>query len=231
MGRIKVFFRWRSEMKFVAASALLFLSSTFASFDAPSTTSIGNIAEPSSDAIRFRLDPSSSTFMVHANRAGLAWFKGKSHRIAVKDWSGEASMSLDSVSPASLVMDIKSSSLEETRDIFTAEQKAIINKELNEIVLETAKYPDITFKSTDISGKLKNGAFDVRVTGDITLHGVTRKVTIPATVTVEGNTFHAKGQFKLDRKKFGVNATEAFHGIVKVRHTLIFVFDIIGEKV
>src|SRR4051794_32738650 len=119
-------------MKFVAASALLFVSSVFASFDTQFTTSADNIIKPPADVVRFRLDPARSTFIVHANRAGLAWFKGKSHRIAAKDWTGEASMSLDSVSPASLEMDIKSASLEETRDIFTAEQKATINKELNE---------------------------------------------------------------------------------------------------
>ena len=181
--------------------------------------------------ISFRLDPSKSTFMVHADRAGLGWFKGKSHRIAVRDFSGEASMSLDAVNPASLTMDIKAASLEETGAVFTAQQKGIINKEVNELVLETAKYPDITFKSTEITGRLKNGAFQVRVTGDMTIHGVTRKVTIPATVTVDGDTFRAKGEFSINRKKFGVNATEAFHGFVKVRHTIKFVFDIIGEKV
>jgi len=182
-------------------------------------------------AVSFRLDPLKSTFMVHADRAGLGWFKGKSHRIAVKDFSGEASMSLDAVNPASLTMDIKSASLVETGAVFTDQQKATINKEVNELVLETAKYPDITFKSTDITGKMKNGAFDVRVTGDMTLHGVTRKVTIPATVTVEGDSFRAKGSFSINRKKFGVNATEAFHGFVKVRHTIKFFFDIVGQKV
>jgi polyisoprenoid-binding protein YceI len=181
--------------------------------------------------VRFRLIPDQSTFIVHANRAGLAYFKGKSHRIVPKDFDGEASMSLDSVSPASLMMNIRSASLEETDPVFTAQQKGIINKELNEIVLETAKYPEITFKSTDIQGSMKNGAFDVKVTGDITLHGVTRRITIPAIVTVNGDTFHAKGHFDLNRKKFGVKATEAFHGFVKVRHVLKFEFDIMGQKI
>ena len=179
----------------------------------------------------FRLDPLKSTFMVHADRAGLGWFKGKSHRIAVKDFSGEASMSLDAISPASLTMDIKAASLVETGAVYTGQQKSTINREVNELVLETAKYPDITFKSTEITAKMKNGAFDVRVTGDITLHGVTRKITIPATVTVDGDNFHAKGAFSINRKKFGVNATEAFHGFVKVRHTIKFFFDIAGEKI
>jgi polyisoprenoid-binding protein YceI len=183
------------------------------------------------DTVRFRIVPAQSTFIVHANRAGLAYFKGHSHRIVPKDFDGEASLSLESVSPASLTMNIRSASLEETDPVFTAEQKGIIKKELDGIVLETAKYPEITFKSTDIQGSMKNGAFDVKVTGDITLHGVTRHITIPATVTVSGDTFRAKGTFKLNRKKFGVNATTAFHGFVRVRHVLIFEFDIMGQKI
>jgi polyisoprenoid-binding protein YceI len=169
--------------------------------------------------------------MVHADRAGIAYFKGRSHRIAAKEFSGAASLSLDTVNPASLIMNIKAGSLEETSSVFNDKEKQIINGEINKIVLETAKFPDITFKSTAIDGRLENGAFRVVVRGDITLHGVTKNVAIPATVTVNGDTFEAKGEFKLDRKKFGVNATEAFHGFVKVRHTLRFVFDIIGQRV
>jgi polyisoprenoid-binding protein YceI len=185
----------------------------------------------SADILHFKLDPSKSTFICHADRTGLAYFKGHSHRVAVKDFDGEATMSLDSVQAATLTMNIRAASLEETDAVFTAQQKGIINGELNKIVLETAKYPDITFKSIGIAGSMKNGAFDVKVTGDITLHGIARRITIPATVTVDGDTFRAKGRFSLNRKHFGVKATEAFHGFVKVKHVLKFDFDIIGEKV
>ena len=187
--------------------------------------------QPSADVVRFKLDPSKSTFICHADRTGIAYFKGHSHRVAVKDFDGEATMSLDSVAAATLTMNIRAASLEETDAFFTQQQKGIINGELNNIVLETAKYPDITFRSTGITGSLKNGAFDVKVTGDIMLHGVTRHITIPATVTVNGDTFRAKGHFRLNRKDFGVKATEAFHGFVKVKHVLKFEFDIIGQKV
>src|SRR5438874_9577071 len=188
----------------------------------PEPLATTGVSTPVPVTVRFRLDASRSTFIVHANRAGLAYFKGHSHRIAAKDFNGEASLDLSSINPASLTMTIRSASLEETDPVFTADQKKTINKELNEIVLETAKFPDITFRSTDIKGSLKNGAFVVEVGGDITLHGVTRHIVIPATVTIEGDTFHAKGHFDLNRKKFGVNATQAFHGLVKVRHTLKF---------
>lgn len=190
---------------------------------------VENLALPA--VVRYRLDPSKSTFMVHANRAGLAWFKGHSHRIAAKDFSGEASLTLDALNPASLELTVNAKSLEETDPVFTPQQKGIIKKEIDELVLETEKYPEITFKSTDVKGTLKNGAFEVKIGGDLTLHGVTKHIDIPATVTINGDTLRAVGEFDLNRKKFGVNATEAFHGFVKVRHTIKFKFDIIGTRI
>jgi len=180
---------------------------------------------------RYRLDPAKSTFMVNADRAGLVWFKGHSHRIAVKDFSGEAELTLDALNPASLELTVNAASLEETDPVFTAQQKAIINKELDEIVLESAKYPEIKFKSTEINGLMDQGAFKVKIGGDLTLHGTTRHITIPAKVTLEGNSLRAVGEFEINRKNFGVNATDAFHGLVKVRHTIEFKFDIIGTRI
>jgi polyisoprenoid-binding protein YceI len=184
-----------------------------------------------SEPVRYRLDPTRSKFMVTAPRGGLAWFKGKSHYIAARDFEGEADLTLDALNPASLTITVKSASLAETGAAFTDQQKAIIKKELEEIVLETAKYPEITFKSTAVKGQMKNGAFDVEITGDLTLHGVTRPITIPASVTVNGDTIEARGEFKINRKNYNVNATNAFNGLVRVRHTLKFTFDIIGRKI
>src|SRR6185436_14044249 len=159
-----------------------------------------------SPTVRFRIDSAQSKFMVHAQRGGLAWFKGHSHDIAVRDFSGVAELALDAIDPASLEMTIRADSLEETGAVFTAEQKQIIKKELRELVLETAKYPEITFKSTDVKGELKNGQFEVKIGGNMTLHGVTKRVVIPATVTVSGDTLRARGEFKINRKDFNVNA-------------------------
>lgn len=187
-------------------------------------------AQPANPApLRFEIDAQRSKFMVQARRGGLAWFKGHDHMIAVRDFKGEAELTPDAPNPASLQMTINAASLEETSDVFTAQQKGIINKELKEIVLETAKYPEITFRSTDVQGQLKGGQFDIKITGDITLHGVTRHIVIPATVSVENGSLHAKGEFELDRSKFNVKATSAFHGMVRIKDSLKFTFDIVGR--
>ena len=183
------------------------------------------------ETVRYQIDKNQSKFMVEASRSGLAWFKGHSHHIAVREFSGEADLSLNVINPASLQMTIRADSLEETGAEFTPEQKKIINKELDEIVLESAKYPEITFKSTDVKGEFVNGAFKAEIGGEMTLHGVTRRVVIPATVTISGDSFRATGEFEIDRKKFNVNATDAFHGLVRVKHELKFTFDIAAHRI
>ncbi len=183
------------------------------------------------ETVRYQIDSSQSKFMVHALRGGLAWFKGHDHLIAVRDFSGQAELTADLVNPASLQMQIRAASLVETSDVFTPPQKGIIKKELEEIVLETAKYPDITFKSTDVQGKFNNGQFEAKIGGDMTLHGVTKHITIPARVSINGNTLRAQGEFQINRKDFKVNATNAFHGLVRVQHKLKFTFDIMAHRI
>lgn len=180
---------------------------------------------------RYRIDPAKGSFMVRAFSGGLLWFKGHDHLIAVRDFSGEVTLTPDTVTPASLQLTIKSNSLVETRDVFTEPQKQIINKELREIVLETEKYPEITFKSTKVTGERSSGGpFHARIEGDLTLHGVTRRIEIPAEVTVGSNDLRAKGEFTIDRSDFNAKATSAVHGLVRVRNKLKFTFDIVANR-
>jgi len=75
--------------------------------------------------------------------------------------------------------------------------------------LDVEKYPTLTFRSDRVS---KTGDGEISVEGDLTIHGVTRKVTFE----VEGPTPPAKdpwgntrlaisGTTKINRKDFGLN--------------------------
>jgi polyisoprenoid-binding protein YceI len=181
---------------------------------------------------RYRLDAGRSQFMVRAFAGGPLWFKGHDHFVRARDFDGEAELTPGALSPASLILRVRADSLEETRDVFTEPQKQIINKELREIVLETAKYPEIVFKSTDIAVRaLTGGQFEAKVGGDLTLHGVTRHIRIPATVTLSGGDLRARGEFTIDRGDYNVKATSAVHGLVRVRDKLKFTFDIVAHQV
>src|SRR6266516_4169994 len=120
-----------------------------------SSSSIKRASERSADTSdslatqRYRLDASQSKFIAHALAGGLLWFKGHDHLVAVREFTGEAELTSESVNPASLQITAKTASMVETSDVFTEQQKQIIDKELREIVLLPDQYPDIAFKSTN----------------------------------------------------------------------------------
>ena len=181
--------------------------------------------------VTYTLDASRSKFMAHASPSGLLWFKGHTHHLAASDFSGRVELTPQSVTPASLRLVVKAASLHETGADFTDQQKQIINKELHDIVFHPDQYPDIVFQSTNVTAKpASGGGYDVKLIGDLTLHGLTRRVEIPATVTLNGNEMRAVGKFGIDRDDFKVKATSAAHGTVRVSDHVKFEFDIVGRR-
>jgi len=182
--------------------------------------------------VTYTLDASRSKFMAHANRSGLLWFKGHSHHLAASDFSGRVELTPQTITPASLRLVVKAASLHETGADFTDQQKQIINKELHDIVLLPDQYPDIIFQSTSVTAKpaASGGGYDVKLAGDLTLHGVTRRIEIPATVTLNGDEMRAVGKFSINRDDYKTKATSAAHGLVRVDNTVKFEFDIVGRR-
>jgi polyisoprenoid-binding protein YceI len=180
--------------------------------------------------VHYRVDAGQSHFWVRVFSGGLLWFKGHDHFIAIRDFTGDAQLDPGATPPASLEMKIRADSLVETRDVFTAQQKQIIDKEIREIVLETSKYPEISFKSTQVTGQLNSEQFEARIEGDLTLHGVTRHVVVPAQITLKGNNLRAQGTFEINRSDYNVKATSAFHGTIRVRDKLKFTFDVVAHR-
>ena len=193
---------------------------------------IGSLSvKPAPATVTYSLDASQSKFMAHANAGGLLWFKGHDHHLAASDFSGQVELTPGTITPASLLLVVKAASLHETGADFTEPQKQIIDNELKEIVLLPDQYPEITFQSTRVSVKSSaTNQHEVKIDGNLTLHGVTRPIIIPATVTLNGNTLRAVGEFSIDRDDFKVKATSAFHGLVRVKDKVKFEFDIVGRK-
>jgi polyisoprenoid-binding protein YceI len=186
---------------------------------------------PSPQTVTYTLDASRSKFMAHASPSGLLWFKGHGHHLAASDFSGQVELTMPNIQPASLRLVVKAASLHETGADFTEPQKQIINKELHDIVLLPDQYPEIVFQSTSVTAKTaKRIGVDVRIVGNLTLHGVTRQIEIPANVTLNDNELRATGNFSIDRDDFKVKATSAAHGLVRVSNKVKFEFDIVGRR-
>ncbi|MCU0469793.1 MAG: YceI family protein [Arcicella sp.] len=61
---------------------------------------------------------------------------------------------------------------------------------------EVEKFPTSTFKITKVAGN--------NITGDLTLHGVTKSITFPAKISTVGGKVSATASIPVDRTDFGV---------------------------
>ena len=78
-------------------------------------------------------------------------------------------------------------------------RRALMEEHFNTVYMESSTYPKATFSGTvnDIS-KLnitKDGSYSVEVSGDITIHGVTKKITIPGIIEVKSGKPQANAKF------------------------------------
>ena len=66
---------------------------------------------------------------------------------------------------------------------------------------DVGKYPQSTFDVTELK---KNSDTNYTVSGNFTLHGVTKNISFPATVAKDGETVKISSEFNINRKDFGI---------------------------
>ncbi len=80
-------------------------------------------------------------------------------------------------------------------------KKALMQEHFNENYLESDKFPKSSFKGriSDITKVdfSKDGKYSVSVAGELTIHGVTKTITAPATVTVQNGAISANADFNI----------------------------------
>jgi polyisoprenoid-binding protein YceI len=107
----------------------------------------------------------------------------------------------------------------------SADQKADIESNFKgKKQLEADKYPDIRFKGKSCSGTSGN----VDVTGDFTMHGVTKTITVPMKVSVDPTTFKAFGRFSIKGSEYDMPPFVAPFGALKNLDKLDFTLDFVG---
>jgi polyisoprenoid-binding protein YceI len=79
---------------------------------------------------------------------------------------------------------------------------------------DVAKFPQATFESTEIKPGGENGASHT-ITGNLTLHGVTKSVTFPATINVTPDAANVDANFSINRKDFGINYAGAQDNLIR----------------
>ena len=66
---------------------------------------------------------------------------------------------------------------------------------------DVRRFPTVKFEST----KIENGSGGTQITGKLTLHGVTKELTIPAQVAVTPAGLALRSEFAINRLDYGIN--------------------------
>jgi polyisoprenoid-binding protein YceI len=164
------------------------------------------------------IDAARSTITIHVGKAGLLSSAGHEHWISAPISSG-----VIRESPPSVEFSVETAKMTVKPDPkVDAKDQAQIEKDMQEMTLESQKYPKIEFHSTRVE---KIGEGQWKVTGTLLLHGVTKPVTV--SVQKEGAAYHARSILK--QTEFGIKPISVGGGMIKVKNEIEIEFQIFAR--
>jgi polyisoprenoid-binding protein YceI len=177
-------------------------------------------------ALRYQIDPGPSRLTIKVTASGMLSAMGHNPTIAVGSFSGEATVTPGTLDGASLRVTAKSDSLEVTDDV-SQKDKSEIETKMKQEVLETSRFPEITFESTGISAtKMGDTQYAANLTGNLTLHGATKSQSVTCQVSLSGDTVRGYGEFTIKQTDFGIRLVSVAGGALKVKDEVKCTFDI-----
>jgi polyisoprenoid-binding protein YceI len=181
-------------------------------------------------AVRYRIDPGRSRFMVKAFATGMLSAFAHNPTIAIRDFTGEVEFAPDSPEQSSLNIRIQSGSLQVADEVSDKDRREM-ERQIREEVLETDRYPEIVFESTNVSAdRIMASQYRAKIKGNVTLRGLTRDCEITAQIIAGPDTLRAHGEFPLKQSDFNIKPVTAVGGTIKLKDELKFTFDIVAHK-
>jgi polyisoprenoid-binding protein YceI len=121
---------------------------------------------------------------------------GQMHHGGFKSFSGSVKPPAGDVTAATLTVEIDTESL-------YADDPKLTNHLKSPDFFDVKKYPRATFVSTAIKAEKKDDNTHV-ITGDLTLHGTKKELTIPAKITADDDLLTIDSTCTFDRTEFGI---------------------------
>jgi polyisoprenoid-binding protein YceI len=169
------------------------------------------------------IDTQRSTITIHVGRSGLFSAAAHDHTINASVTSGSMSGSPREPGAPHIEFMIETAKMTVKADPkVDAKTQAAIQKDMEEMTLETKMFPEIRFHSSRIE---KLGAGQWKVDGDLSLHGVTKPIRLTVKQIGESYTTHTV----LKQTDFGIKPISIGGGMIKVKNELELDFEIFGR--
>ena len=177
---------------------------------------IASLAQAANDQGK-PIDTQRSALVIHVGKAGLFSAVAHEHWVTAPIASGTVN-DAGATSSVRFVVDAATLRVRVDENL-NAKDLTEVQSNMQNKVLESAKYPHIVFESTRIQGV---GADAWRVYGNLTLHGATR----PVTVDVKHENIAYVGMIRVKQTDFGIQPIRIAGGVVKVKNELEIRFQV-----
>jgi polyisoprenoid-binding protein YceI len=174
---------------------------------------------------RYQIDPGRSRFTVQAFATGMLSLFAHSPTFAVGEFAGQITLD-DTVETLRLEVTVSADSLVLVDKVSAADRQEIESRMRRE-VLETGAYPQITLQAGVVrSERVAAGQYRLRLSGPMSLHGVTHPVEIDAELSVYQDGVRLRGEFPLRLSDYRIRPVTALGGAIKLRDELNLSFDV-----
>lgn len=179
----------------------------------------------------YAVDPARCSVAIHVGRSGLFKFAGHAHEVVAGHCDGEVVAVPEDLGRSSVRLSFDAASLRvsekgEPEGDAQKVQAAMLGPKL----LDAARFPDISFASSAVSGRLVSaGVYELMITGDLRLHGVTRRIELPLRVELQADRLTAGGHLSLKQTAFGLTPISVA-GVVKVKDEVGIDFEIAATR-
>jgi polyisoprenoid-binding protein YceI len=165
------------------------------------------------------IDTRRSTITIHVGKAGLLSAAAREHWVSAHIASGL----IDDTGAARVEFTVQTSKMIVQPDPkVDAKTRGQIQKDMEEMTLETARYPEIAFRSTRVE-KVAEGQY--KVAGTLTLHGTSKPVSV--TVKREGESY--SGHTVIKQTDFGIKPISIGAGMIKIKDPVDIDFQIFAR--
>ncbi len=181
----------------------------------------------------YAIDPATSQITIEVGKTGVFGFAGHPHEVATNHVTGKVSLDEGDIQRSTVALQIDATSLRVTgKGDPPADVPEVQRVMLSDRVLDVARFPAISFRSRRVSKAAGAAGSATRLTieGDLTLHGVTRPVTVTPDIVIGADALTARGRFSIKQTDFGIQPVTAGGGTVRVRDAIDIVFELHGRR-
>lgn len=178
----------------------------------------------------FTAEPGQSRAMIDVGKAGAFSFAGHTHEVEAPLKSGVVHFDPDAPAKSDVRLEFNAAAMRVTGKGESADDVPKVQETMaGEQVLDVKKYPTIVFESTSVTAKGAGPSLALTVAGRMTIHGVTKAVSAPVVVKIDGQSLTATGKFQIKQTDFGIKPI-SIGGVVKVKDELGVTFTVVARE-